>query len=300
MPRLTEDMIKARSKICDLQQVKKLNCWGTDIDDISIVEEMRNIEVLALSVNRISSLEPLVHCKRLKELYLRNNKIQDMSELSYLTGLKDLRCLWMTDNPCCEQAGDNYRISVLRALPKLQKLDNADVTPQELEEAKRQGLLEYSSSSSSSEQTPESPSPAPSPCPSPPPPSLPSSRCSPTPSPPGHNFGQLNKQRSMFASQYMLNQSEQQLDWRCEQPNARQLHYERNCNECRIHESDAGRLMRSSEPPTAAQQPRQLNAADRSEHLLTTTLYLLDELDYASLDKLQQAVRCRMDELRRR
>ncbi|ODN02215.1 Protein C21orf2 [Orchesella cincta] len=49
MTKLTEDMIIARTKSSDLTAVKKLNCWGSDLDDISLVRSLSNVEVLSLS-----------------------------------------------------------------------------------------------------------------------------------------------------------------------------------------------------------------------------------------------------------
>lgn len=46
-----------------------------------------------------------------------------------------MRYLWLEENPCCEQAADTYRPVVLRVLPNLKKLDNVDVTPEEVDEA---------------------------------------------------------------------------------------------------------------------------------------------------------------------
>jgi len=76
------------------------------------------------SVNGVSSLSPLAGCLSLCELYLRRNKIPSLAELSYLRPLTRLRVLWLTENPCCGTDSSQYRLTVLRCLPRLQKLDN--------------------------------------------------------------------------------------------------------------------------------------------------------------------------------
>ncbi|KMY97489.1 RNA polymerase II degradation factor 1 isoform X3 [Drosophila simulans] len=139
MSRLTEEMVIARAKQSDLSLIKKLNCWGSDLSDVSIIKRMRGVEVLALSVNKISTLSTFEDCTKLEELYLRKNSISDINEIAYLQNLPSLRNLWLEENPCCEQAGPNYRSIVLRALPNLKKLDNVEVTKQEVEEALRGG-----------------------------------------------------------------------------------------------------------------------------------------------------------------
>ncbi|XP_055382174.1 acidic leucine-rich nuclear phosphoprotein 32 family member E isoform X4 [Condylostylus longicornis] len=139
MTRLTEEMVIARSRGggSDLASIKKLNCWGSELSDVSIIKRMRGVEVLALSVNKISSLAPFEDCLNLQELYLRKNSISDINEIAYLQNLPNLKYLWLEENPCCDVLGSNYRSIVLRALPNLKKLDNVDVTPEEIEEAMR-------------------------------------------------------------------------------------------------------------------------------------------------------------------
>lgn len=76
------------------------------------------------SVNSVSTLEPVRSCRRLSELYLRRNRIPSLNELFYLKDLPHLRVLWLAENPCCGTSPHLYRMTVLRNLPHLQKLDN--------------------------------------------------------------------------------------------------------------------------------------------------------------------------------
>ncbi|KAL2087516.1 hypothetical protein ACEWY4_016344 [Coilia grayii] len=137
--KLTRKLVLARAKASDLESVKKLNCWGCNLTDISIFSEIPNIEVLTLSANKISSLEHISSCQNLTELYLRRNDIQTLSELCHLKGLARLRVLWLAENPCCEADPAKYRLTVLRTLPSLQKLDNQVVTEEELAQALEDG-----------------------------------------------------------------------------------------------------------------------------------------------------------------
>lgn len=63
-------------------------------------------------------------CLSLCELYLRKNMIPSLSELCHLRPLTHLRVLCLAENPCCGTDPNRYRLSVLRCLPRLQKLDN--------------------------------------------------------------------------------------------------------------------------------------------------------------------------------
>ena len=58
---------------------------------------------------------------RLRELYLRKNNIEDISEIGCLKNLPKLRVLWLSDNPFANV--EHYRMTVLKNLPKLTKLD---------------------------------------------------------------------------------------------------------------------------------------------------------------------------------
>lgn len=106
MVRLTEDMVVARAKTSDLESITKLNFWGSDLTDISIVKQFKRAEILSFSLNQINSLAPFQYCKNLQELYIRRNDIRDLREVCYLQELPRLKRLLLSENPCCETAGD--------------------------------------------------------------------------------------------------------------------------------------------------------------------------------------------------
>ncbi|XP_073682386.1 cilia- and flagella-associated protein 410-like [Garra rufa] len=137
--KLTRKLVLARAKASDLESVKKLNCWGCNLTDISIFVEIPNIEVLTLSANKISSLEHISSCQHLSELYLRRNNIPSLSELKHLQQLRCLKVLWLAENPCCDADPHKYRMTVIRNLPGLHKLDNQVVTEEELTLALKEG-----------------------------------------------------------------------------------------------------------------------------------------------------------------
>ncbi|XP_038605608.1 cilia- and flagella-associated protein 410 [Tachyglossus aculeatus] len=137
--KLTRKMVLSRAKASELDRVRKLNCWGSHLTDISICRELPSIEVITLSVNGVSSLEPISQCLHLSELYLRKNSISSLAELFYLKDLPRLRVLWLAENPCCGSDPHQYRMTVLRNLPNLQKLDNQHVTEEELSQALVEG-----------------------------------------------------------------------------------------------------------------------------------------------------------------
>nr|XP_051695919.1 cilia- and flagella-associated protein 410 isoform X1 [Oryctolagus cuniculus] len=137
--KLTRKMVLSRAKASELHNVRKLNCWGSRLTDISICREMPSLEVITLSVNSVSSLEPVSRCRRLSELYLRRNLVPSLGEIFHLKELPHLRVLWLAENPCCGPDPHLYRMTVLRNLPGLQRLDNQAVTEEELSRALLEG-----------------------------------------------------------------------------------------------------------------------------------------------------------------
>eukprot|EP00756_Hemistasia_phaeocysticola_P062232 Hpha_TRINITY_DN5661_c0_g1::TRINITY_DN5661_c0_g1_i1::g.50701::m.50701 len=126
---LTERIILQKTKVDTLDSVKNLNLWGSELEDVSILEQMPNVEVLSLSVNRIKDLRHFARCTKLTELYLRKNDIRDLHEVTKLKDLPGLKILWLCDNPCA--SNPYYRAFVIKTLKQLEKLDNIDVSPQE-------------------------------------------------------------------------------------------------------------------------------------------------------------------------
>ncbi|XP_056638773.1 dynein axonemal assembly factor 11 isoform X3 [Diorhabda carinulata] len=137
--KLTEEMVIARTKISDLGKIKRLNCWGSELEDVSLLRRMPCVEVLSLSINKINTLADFQFCQRLEELYIRQNDIRDVNQVMYLQCLPNLKNLWLGENPCATI--DGYRLAVIRALPQLQKLDNVQITPEENRDAQRSGKI---------------------------------------------------------------------------------------------------------------------------------------------------------------
>ena len=127
--KLTRELIAQKVKSDRLESIRKLNLWGSNLGDISIISQMPSLEVVSLSVNKIHSLKPFANLKNLKELYLRQNAISNLNEIKYLTECDNLTKLWLKENPICENP--NYRDVVICVLPQVQNLDEKEVTEDE-------------------------------------------------------------------------------------------------------------------------------------------------------------------------
>ncbi|RNF04690.1 Protein C21orf2 [Trypanosoma conorhini] len=132
---LREQTVLERTKAESLLEVRNLNLWGEGLTDVSVVEKIPGIEVLALAANQLTTLRPFSTCTSLRELYLRKNYIKSLAEVKYIKGLPKLHTLWLMDNPCAKSP--NYRSFVIRCCPHLKQLDDIEVTEREREEAKR-------------------------------------------------------------------------------------------------------------------------------------------------------------------
>lgn len=73
-----------KCKTDKLFNIKNLNLWGNDLEEISLIRDMPNIEICSLSLNKIYGLKDFAACKKLTELYLRKNLIADLFEVKYL------------------------------------------------------------------------------------------------------------------------------------------------------------------------------------------------------------------------
>ena len=92
---LTAEQALKRCKCEKLAQIKNLNVWGTDLEDISVIKEMHNMEICSLSLNKIRTLRDFQFCRKMTELYLRKNLIGDLKEIKYLQNLQHLKVLWL-------------------------------------------------------------------------------------------------------------------------------------------------------------------------------------------------------------
>lgn len=127
--KLTPEFVAMKTKCDRLENIKNLNLWGNDLDDVSVLRNMQNLEVISLSVNRIRSLKDFSYLKNLKELYLRRNMVSDINEIEHLSNCANLRTLWLGENPVADTK--NYRLNVIRILPQITKLDDVVVSAEE-------------------------------------------------------------------------------------------------------------------------------------------------------------------------
>ena len=53
---LTSELLLSKCKTDKLSTIKNVNLWGNDLDDLSILAELPNVEIVSLSLNKIKTL----------------------------------------------------------------------------------------------------------------------------------------------------------------------------------------------------------------------------------------------------
>ena len=57
MVKLTLDLIIQKCKTDNLAKIKKLDVWSSELEEVSLIKDMPNLEICSLSLNQISSLK---------------------------------------------------------------------------------------------------------------------------------------------------------------------------------------------------------------------------------------------------
>lgn len=82
---LTQELVFNKTKSDNLHSIKNLNLWGNELEDLQLIERMPNLEVISLSVNKISSLKDFARCNKLQvpPQTLRNCTCARIASLTY-------------------------------------------------------------------------------------------------------------------------------------------------------------------------------------------------------------------------
>ncbi|KAK3109170.1 hypothetical protein FSP39_024605 [Pinctada imbricata] len=110
--------------------VRNLYLQQNRIERIENLDCLQSLQFITLAGNSIKVVENLDHLQKLFFLDLSDNNIQEIDPDEFP---KSLLILNLKGNPCTRLT--DYRISLIRVLPRLQQLDEADVTREEKERA---------------------------------------------------------------------------------------------------------------------------------------------------------------------
>ncbi|CAD8166196.1 unnamed protein product [Paramecium pentaurelia] len=124
---LTQTLIAQKAKTEALYSIKSLNLWGNDLDDISIIERLTNVEVLPLSLIGLLLLLILQNARIQKNLSQNCNSYNN-----YL----QLKVLWLQENSIADHP--NFRDAVICNSSTLEKLDDVVFSQQDRANAQQE------------------------------------------------------------------------------------------------------------------------------------------------------------------
>ena len=119
------ELVSQKAKTHAFKYIERLNLWGLNLGDVSILKDLPNLKIISLTSNYVETLEAFASCPKLEEIYLRKNQIRNLSDLQYLKNLPNLKVLWLSENPC--SIWNQYRDYVIQELPQLEKLDDLPI-----------------------------------------------------------------------------------------------------------------------------------------------------------------------------
>ena len=83
--------IKNYTPLAQLPQLRTLYLWGNNINDLSVLPLLPQLEFLDLNWNQITDIRRLANFTNLTTLWIQGNNITDVTPLAGLTNLSDLR-----------------------------------------------------------------------------------------------------------------------------------------------------------------------------------------------------------------
>ena len=122
--------IKDFSELVKFEKLKELTITNCNMTDISILEQIPNLQIVNLSGNKIVEISGKMNLKTVKELNISNNKIKN---LDFLTSFPNLTKLNISTNNLSEV----YGISVCENLQYVNFLNNSIKDGEELIKLKK-------------------------------------------------------------------------------------------------------------------------------------------------------------------
>jgi len=118
----------------NLPKVKNLYLADNAIRELEGLDRLEHLTQLHLRSNQIETLDGFSDAmKNLQYINLRGNRVSNIKEVEKLKCLPLLRALVLMENPVSDE--DDYRMEVLIALRRLERLDKEEYTDEERQEA---------------------------------------------------------------------------------------------------------------------------------------------------------------------
>lgn len=92
------------------------------IKKIENLDKAECLQILDLSYNKISVLEGVNECKKLEELWINSNEIENFSDLDILSNNPSLKVLYIWGNPVAQFPSVKQKLTTI--LPNLEQIDS--------------------------------------------------------------------------------------------------------------------------------------------------------------------------------
>jgi len=93
-------------------------------EELAVITKLTEVD---LAANAVKSIKPFPQLVELQELWLNDNKIEDLSEVRHLASFPALKAVYLERNPCHGLGDENcekrYKDAILEAVPHLYQLD---------------------------------------------------------------------------------------------------------------------------------------------------------------------------------
>ncbi|KAK2167257.1 hypothetical protein LSH36_30g00029 [Paralvinella palmiformis] len=130
---LRGNKLTSTAGIC-LPNLKNLFMAANQITKLEGLDQLEHLATLHLRDNQLENLDGFSeNMKNLQYINLRGNNITDMKQIKKLMVLPLLRAVALSDNPIADE--DDYRMEVLIALRRIERLDKDEYTDEERQEA---------------------------------------------------------------------------------------------------------------------------------------------------------------------
>ena len=108
---------------------KRISFNSRKLKNMPIVKNYKQIEILSLNDNDISSLSFCQYLLNLKELYMKNNNISDLREIDYLSLCKNLHTIYLKGNPIQLNDIQLYMKRIKKVVPSIKIIDGVKIIP---------------------------------------------------------------------------------------------------------------------------------------------------------------------------
>ena len=133
---LQKNKLKNLKGIMNMSNLRQLNVSENEIEDFRHLINLPKLQRLNLNTNNIDKIQaPLPFLPLIEHIDIGGNKLPDLKEIQKLEKISVLKSLNAVGNPATDEFGDASKKELIMLLPKLQRINEDDVTADDRREA---------------------------------------------------------------------------------------------------------------------------------------------------------------------